>query len=91
MYIVTITYNFDSDTVVKSCKTEEDAIKLLNKLLDEEIKTVQTENNYTPSVLRWEDDDVTLVYAEGYTTKDMNRNYALEDCANYRVFAVDDI
>ena len=67
MYILAITYNFDGGYVAKKCETYEDAIKLLNDYLEEEVRIVKTESEYEPSVLRWEEDDVTLVYASGYT------------------------
>lgn len=88
MYILAITYNFDGGYVAKKYETYEDAIKMLNDYLEEEVRIVKTESEYEPSVLRWEEDDVTLVYASGYTKEEMNRNYATEDCAYYRVFEV---
>lgn len=57
-----------------------------------EIETAKTEAGYEPSVLQWDKDDVTLVYAEGYTTdpkENKNRSYATEDCAHYRIFEVE--
>ena len=88
MYILAITHNFDGWYVAKKCKTYEDAIKMLNDFLIEEIEIVKTESEYEPSVLRWEEDDVTLVYASGYTKEEMNRNYAIEDCAYYKIFEI---
>lgn len=88
MYILTITYNFNGDSAVKKCKTEKEAVKVLNKCLSKEVEAVKNESGYRPSVLDWSDDDVTLVYAEGYTKEMTDRNYALEDCAYYRVFEV---
>lgn len=88
MYILTITYNFDGGYVAKKCKTYEDAVKMLNDFLKEEVESVKTESEYEPSVLRWEEDDVTLVYASGYTKKEMNRNYAIEDCAYYKILEI---
>ena len=89
MYILAITYNFDGGYVAKKCETYEDAIKLLNDYLEEEVRIVKTESEYEPSVLRWEEDDVTLVYASGYTKEEMNRNYAIEDCAYYKIFEIE--
>lgn len=89
MYIFTITYNFDGSSVAKKCETMEYAIKTLHEYLDEEVNTIKNESEYEPSVLDWSEDNVTLVYAEGYTTKETeDRNYALEDCAYYRIFEV---
>lgn len=88
MYIFTITYNFDGSGVAKKCETMEEAIKMLHKYLDEEVSAVKVESKYEPSVLDWSEDDVVLVYAEGYTKETKDRSYALEDCAYYRIFKV---
>lgn len=90
-YIVVITYNFDTDFVAVKCKTYEEAVEKLNELLNEEIETVKRENEYTPSVLRFTDDDVILVYESGYTLDLKNvstREHLLQDCAFYRVIEV---
>lgn len=90
-YIVTITYNFDGDYVAKKCNTYQDAIKLLNEYLNTEVQTVINECEYEPSVLRWYEDDITLVYAEGYTTNpydNRDRAFLKEDCAYYRIFEI---
>ena len=90
-YIVVITYNFDTDFVVIKCKTYEEAVEKLNELLNEEIEIVKRENEYTPSVLRFADDDVTLVYESGYTLDLKNvstREYLLQDCAFYKIIEV---
>lgn len=88
IYVFTITYNFDGDYIAKKCNTHEEAVIMLNDFLTEEIKVIQTECEYTPSVLEWNEDDVTLVYAEGYTIETTD-NYATEDCAFYRIFEVE--
>lgn len=90
-YIVVITYNFDTDFVAVKCKTYKEAVEKLNELLNEEIETVKRENEYTPSVLRFTNDDVTLVYGSGYTLDLKNvstREHLLQDCAFYRVIEV---
>lgn len=84
MYIFTITYSFDTDYVAKKCNSYEEAIKMLNDYLNEEVKIVQNESEYTPSIIRDNVDDVTLIYAE-----DETENYHTEDCAYYRVFEVE--
>jgi hypothetical protein len=89
IYVFTITYNFDGDSVVKKCDTYEEAVKMLNTYLEEEIRIIKTENGYNPSVLNWNEDDVVLVYAEGYTNKITDRSYTTEDCAYYRIFEVE--
>lgn len=91
-YIFTITYNFDGDYVAKKCDTYNEAIKLLNSYLEEEIEIIKREGEYNPSVLRWDNDDITLVYADGYSTnpsENKNRSYGTEDCAYYRIFEVE--
>lgn len=96
IYIFTITYNFDGSYVAIKCGTFDEAKEMLDHYLQEEIKCVEKEQNYSPSVLTWSDDDITLVYAEGYTKnicmeemrKSHQRSYANEDCAYYRIFEV---
>ena len=91
-YIVVIIYNFDTDFVAEKCKTYEEAVEKLNELLNEEIEIVKRENEYTPSVLRFADDDVILVYESGYTLNYMReksiRYYLLQDCAFYKIIEV---
>ena len=84
-YVFTITYNFDPDSVAKLCKTHEEAVRRLREYLEAEINTIKTEQDYDPSILEWSEDDVVFVYAAGYEKGD-DRNYALEDCAYYRIF-----
>ena len=73
----------DSKVPMK-CDNYEEAVKMLNDYLEEEIKTVENEQEYTPSVIRDSEDDVTLIYAEGFT-----ENYRTEDYACYRIFEVE--
>lgn len=88
MFIFTITYNFDGSSVAKKCDTMEEAVKMLQEYLSEEVNAVKAESGYEPSVIDWSEDNVVLVYAEGYTKDTKDRNYALEDCAYYRIFEV---
>lgn len=88
MFIFTITYNFDGSSVAKKCDTMEEAVKMLQEYLSEEVNAVKAESGYEPSVIDWSEDDVVLVYAEGYTKDTKDRNYALEDCTYYRIFEV---
>ena len=87
LFIFTITYNFDGDYVAKKCDTYEEAVKTLKEYLTTEIKVIKEDCDYTPSVLQFEEDDVLLVYNEGYVFSG-NRDYALEDCAHYRIFEI---
>ena len=84
IYIFTITYSFDGDYVAMKCDNYEEAVKMLNDYLEDEIKTVENEQEYTPSVIKDSEDDVTLIYAEGFT-----ENYRTEDYACYRIFEVE--
>lgn len=91
-YIFTITYNFDGDYIAKSFDTEKEAIDKLNKYLSTEVAVVERENEYVPSVIRFNDNDVVLVYAEEYgedTNGNYRKDYPMEDCAYYRVFEVE--
>lgn len=63
IYIFTVTYSF------------EEAVKMLNEYLNEEVETVQRESEYTPSVIR--------------NTEDETENYHTEDYAYYKVFEVE--
>lgn len=89
IYIFTITYNFDTDAIVIKCNTYEEALQKLKDFLKDEVRSIRTESGYEPSVLDWEEYDVTLVYAEGYSRSDGNMNYGVEDCAYYRIFEVE--
>lgn len=88
MFIFTITHNFDGSSVAKKCDTMEEAVKMLQAYLSEEVNAVKAESGYEPSVIDWSEDDAVLVYAEGYTKDTIDRNYALEDCTYYRIFEV---
>lgn len=85
-YVLTVTYNFDRDSIVREYDTYEEAVKGLETELQSEVKTIREEAGYIPSVLKWREDAVMLVYAEGYKTGETDRNYALEDCVYYRIF-----
>ena len=89
-YFLAITYNFDGDCFTKTFNTKDEAIKSMNEYLENEIKEVMQESGYKPSVLNWSEDDVTLVYAEGYSLENLaDGKFRLEDCAEYRVFEVE--
>lgn len=90
MFIIAISYNFDGSYIAKKRDSYEDALQVMQEALNEEIATINKESGYLPSVLAWEENDITLVYAEGYTKEDTERNYAKEDCAYYRIFEVEE-
>ena len=89
MYVLTISYNFDTDYIARRYSTYKEALIALKDYLLEEIKIVRNECEYEPSVLKWAEDDITLVYAEAYTIEEKNREYAKEDCAFYRIFSIE--
>ena len=89
IYIFTITYNFAGHSVARKCDTYEEAVKMLNDFLEEEIQIIKAESEYNPSVLKFAEDDVLLVYAEGYTNETKDRSYATEECAFFRIFEVE--
>lgn len=84
MYIFTITYSFDVDYFAKKFDTFEEAVECLNKTLQEEKEIVMTENEYEPSIIRYTQNDVVFVYAEG-----LDDDYFTEDRAYYRIFEVE--
>ena len=89
-YIMTITYNFDSSYIAKYFDTRDEAIAAMNNYLKNEIGYVMQNSGYKPSVLNWLEDDVTLVYAEGYSLENLkDGKHRLEDFAEYRVFEVE--
>ena len=84
IYIFTITYSFDSNYFARKCNSYEEAVKILDNILQEEIKTVQNENGYTPSVIKQSEDEATLIYAEG-----KKENHYTEDFSTYKIFEVE--
>lgn len=84
IYIFTVTYSFSENYIAKKCDNYEEAVKMLNEYLNKEVETVQRESEYTPSVIRNAEDDVTLIYAE-----DETENYHTEDYGCYKVFEVE--
>lgn len=51
-YIIVVTYNFDTDFVAVKCKTYEDALEKLNKLLNEEIETAKNTNELLDHLIK---------------------------------------
>lgn len=89
IYVFNVTFNFNEEYIAKKCDTYEEALAMLNSFLEEEVKAVVTGCESNPSVLRWTDDDVTLVYAEGYSTETINMLYNAEECAYFKIFEVE--
>ena len=76
------------------CDSRETAIELLHKCLEAEVNLVKSVAGYTPSVLEPDEDDITLMYAEGY--EDIPANYdgesfKSEDFARFGVIEVNHI
>lgn len=89
-YIMVITYNFDAAYIAKYFDIRDEAIAAMNKYIENETWCVMQESGYKPSVLNWSEDDVTLVYAEGYSLENLeDGEFRIEDCADYRVFEVE--
>lgn len=88
IYIFVITFNFCGEYYAKKYDNIEDAKKALKDSVDEEFNYVKGESEYSPSILEWSDEDVVLVYAEGYDTSTKS-NYEENDCAYYRIFEVE--
>ena len=89
IYVFNVTFNYDGEYIAKKFDTYDEALAELNGFLEEEVKMVVTECEYNPSVLKWDDDDVTLVYAEGYSTETTNMRYNTEDCAYLKIFELE--
>ena len=83
MYIVLVTVSFDSSYFAVKCNTEKEAIDKLNEYIEEEIKTVKEERNYTPIVRNFGDTLKELVYEEHEFLVDSS-----SDVAEYRVIEV---
>ena len=82
-YLFLITYSFDTDYIVKSFNTEEEAKETLENYLNEEIILTKDAMEYTPCIIRHTDWDITLVYTDNITD-----DYHLEDHADYRIIKV---
>lgn len=89
IYVFNVTFNYDGEYIAKKFDTYAEALAELNAFLGKEVKIIVEECEYNPSVLRWCDDDVTLVYAEGYSTETTNMHYNTEDCAYLKIFEVE--
>ena len=74
-----ITYSFDSDYVAHICENREQAEKIREYYLQEEIKTLEEEQEYTPAVDKTDPDCWIMFYDhEGSTDED-------PDTADYRI------
>lgn len=89
-YIIAITFSDDISYIARKYQTKEEAIAAMNDEIKAQIEIVQKECGYTPSLLRWSDSFVTIVFAEGYSVDSLTACYALEHSNTYRVFEIED-
>lgn len=86
MFIMLITYSFDTDYVSVPCKTEEEALCVLHKYMQDEIKVTQEERGYTPQVIKMSDTEYYLSYADAECCGMVDAgNYSDHDYAVYKV------
>ncbi len=88
-YLMLITYSFDTEYVAVPCDTEEEAIKVLNKYLDEEIRTVIEESDYAPTVREFDETEKELSYESEAELINMSAKELLNvDKATYKVIEI---
>ena len=86
MFIMLIAYSFDTDYVSVPCKTEEEALCVLHKYMQDEIKITQKEREYTPQVIKMSDTEYYLSYADAEYCGIVDAgNYSDHDYAVYKV------
>lgn len=88
IYIFNVTYNFSGNYIAKKCNTYDEALAMLNDFLEKESYNFTENCGYNPSVLKWSEDNVTLVGAGGYSTEESN-NHNTENCAYCKIFEVE--
>lgn len=88
-FMMLITYSFDTDYVCVPCETEEEAVRVMHKYLDDEIGIVREEQGYTPQVIKTGETETILSYAdeECYGRIDAG-NYSEHDYAVYKVIEI---
>ncbi len=83
-YLFLITYSFDTNYFSVVCDTKEAAIKMLENTLKKECSVIENEMEYTPSIIRHSDTDVTLIYSPIIT-----ECYMMIDYADYRIIEIE--
>ena len=64
LYMVIVNYNFDDFVGTwKPYLSEEDAIKEMNRVIDDEIKEIEANFGYTPELLTTSETDKTIIYS----------------------------
>ena len=88
-FIMLITYSFDTDYVCVPCETEEEAVRVMQKYLDNEIGIVREEQGYAPQVIKTGETEIVLSYAdERYYGKVDAGSYSDHDYAVYKVIEI---
>lgn len=83
-YLLLITYSFDIDYVSIVCDTKEKALTMLENMLEKEFNIIEKEMEYTPSIIRHSDTDITLIYSPIIT-----KEYLMKDHADYRIIEIE--
>ena len=88
-FAMLITYSFDTDYVCVPCETEEEANRVLQKYLRDEIRIVKEEQGYTPQVVAFDETEVVLSYTKKETFGKVDENnYVEHDFATYKVIEI---
>lgn len=88
-FMMLITYSLDTDYVCVPCETKEEAVRVMQKYLDDEIGIVREKQGYTPQVIKTGETETILSYAdeECYGRVDAG-NYSDHDYAVYKVIEI---
>lgn len=84
-YIMLITYSFDCEYFAIPCKTEEEAILMMDEYLNLEVYTVERESGYSPTVLINDETEKVICYTPLSVDHDDYHDY---DYAVYKVIDV---
>mgnify|MGYP006959315240 CR=1 FL=1 len=92
-YVFVLTYNFDPSIFRESFDSLEDARERMEQVLDEEIETVNEECEYSPVVIRSDENDLELIYttedAWKKAMRDGNGQQRTFDAARYFIIEVE--
>jgi hypothetical protein len=62
IYIMTVIHSFDADKLTKAFLTEEEAIKSMNKWIEDTVEQEQEIGNYTPQIVEVDETEKTIHY-----------------------------
>jgi hypothetical protein len=62
IYIMTVIHSFDADKLTKAFLTEEEAIKAMNKWIEDAVKQEEEIGNYTPQIVEVDENEKTIHY-----------------------------